>query len=580
MIATYYWLESLTHNPFEIPFQLQVLGWLPALCLCALLYALTGRLALSLILSELCCAFVGLINYFVLQFRASPILPWDLLSWRTGATVAKNYEWTITPKLWLMLGVLFLLVLLATCIRLRLRGARVRILCGAVATATVFLLALVLRTPVLASALGVYEMPFTQDYVYRQNGFFVSFLVNVRYLNVSPPADYSAEAVSAQLKETQDTPIVSPSSPERAPNIIVIMNEALSDLSVIGELPVNEDAMPFLRSLRGAPDTITGDLYVSVLGGNTANTEFEFLTGNTMAFLPAGSVPYQQHVKSVLPALPSQLSALGYQTLSMHPYYATGWNRNTVYRDLGFDHSLWLPDFKGAERLRSYVSDRATYQRIRTEFEKKGDAPLFAFDVTMQNHGGYSDHYSDLELRVQVEDPAVVRQRESVYLSLVRESDDAFRELLDYFTQVSEPTVVLMFGDHQPHMADGFLEKLYGKKTGELTDEERARRYVTPFVLWANYDIAEQRDMRISANYLASLLADVTGMQKTAYQRYLSSLWHELPVITANFCIDSNGVFYGSDAMRELSPLLNGYEAIQYNALFGEEERDWECFTP
>lgn len=580
LVATYYWFESLTHNPFEIPLNLQMLGWLAPVLLCALLYALTSRMTVALVLCELLCAAVGLLNYFVLAFRSSPILPWDILSWRTGMTVADNYDWELTPRLWLMLALLGVLAMLATRVRLRLRGARKRMLCGAGATALAFLLALALHFPSVTALIGVYEMPFTQDYVYRQNGFAISFLVNIRYLSVNPPEDYSAESVRAQLSEAVDAPIVPPAAPASAPNIIVVMNEALSDLSVIGELPVSEDPLPFLHSLRGAPNTITGDLYVSVLGGNTANTEFEFLTGNSMAFLPAGSIPYQQHVKDTVPALPAQLSALGYDTVSIHPYYESGWNRNTVYPDLGFGRSLWLPDFAGAARLRSYVTDRATYQRMEHELEQRGEAPLFLFDVTMQNHGGYSDRYRDLDMRIQVNDPAVVRQRESVYLSLVRESDDALRELIEYVSSVKEPTVVLLFGDHQPHMPDSFIERLYGKKTAELTAEARARRYITPFVLWANYDINEASDMRISANYLACLLADVTGTPKTAYQRYLSSLWHELPVVTANFCIGRNGTFYGADTRELLVPLLNGYEAAQYNALFDAEARSWEYYTP
>lgn len=122
---------------------------------------------------------------------------------------------------------------------------------------------------------------------------------------------------------------------EDQPNILVIMNEAFSDLSVYGDFNTTEDYMPFWRSLK--KNTVRGNLYVSVKGGNTANTEFEFLTGNTMAFLPTGSVPYQQFLNGAMPSLASQLGKLGYQTAALHPYYSTGWNRDKVYPYLGFD---------------------------------------------------------------------------------------------------------------------------------------------------------------------------------------------------------------------------------------------------
>lgn len=86
------------------------------------------------------------------------------------------------------------------------------------------------------------------------------------------------------------------------------MDEAFSDLSVLGDFDTNTDYMPFVHSLeKGNENTITGYLNTSVCGGNTADTEFEFLTGNTMAFLPVGSIPYQQYIKSKTPSLASYL---------------------------------------------------------------------------------------------------------------------------------------------------------------------------------------------------------------------------------------------------------------------------------
>ena len=116
------------------------------------------------------------------------------------------------------------------------------------------------------------------------------------------------------------------------------MNEAFSDPSVLGDFTTNEDYMPFVHSLLdGADNTISGHLNVSVKGGNTANTEFEYLTGASMAFLPYGSIPYQQYVKKETPSMASYLSSLGYYTIAMHPYRAAGWDRNLVYPKLGFD---------------------------------------------------------------------------------------------------------------------------------------------------------------------------------------------------------------------------------------------------
>ena len=86
---------------------------------------------------------------------------------------------------------------------------------------------------------------------------------------------------------------------------------------------------PFLHSLE--ENTVKGWAFSSVFGGTTANSEYEFLTGNTTAFLPAGTVPYQMYVSSGDPTLVGQMAALGYRTVAAHPYRSSGWSRPSVY---------------------------------------------------------------------------------------------------------------------------------------------------------------------------------------------------------------------------------------------------------
>lgn len=119
--------------------------------------------------------------------------------------------------------------------------------------------------------------------------------------------------------------------------------------------------MPFVHSLeKGNENTITGYLNTSVCGGNTADTEFEFLTGNTMAFLPVGSIPYQQYIKSTTPSLASYLKSIGYATYAQHPYYGSGWNRDTVYPLLGFDNLSFMQDYSNQRFVRKYISDETS----------------------------------------------------------------------------------------------------------------------------------------------------------------------------------------------------------------------------
>ena len=151
-----------------------------------------------------------------------------------------------------------------------------------------------------------------------------------------PETDAQGETVQAtQAKTNATAETEAPASSGQYPNIVVIMNEAFSDLSVWGDFATSEEVMPFFKSLQ--QEAVGGELYVSVKGGNTANTEFEFLTGDTMGFLPKGSIPYQQYINDETPSLASYLKTLGYSTTAIHPYNRTGWDRDTVYEKFGFD---------------------------------------------------------------------------------------------------------------------------------------------------------------------------------------------------------------------------------------------------
>jgi len=347
-VLSYYLLELMTHNPFEIPFQFQLLGWLFCYLLSGLVFFLCGQMNLALILPLLFTAVLGSVNYFVLQFRQSPILPWDIASAGTALSVADHFSFTPSARLLGILAAYLFLILFSVKVNLRLKKRPLSRAAGFGLTSLLFAgYVLCLQNDTIMNALNVYEMPFTQDYTYEQNGFFVSFFVNTKYLKVERPEDYSPERADELLKEAgrngTDSVLVSadrlsanmiPASDKDAPNIIVVMNEAYSDLSAIGDFEASEDYMPYFRSLYGSENTISGNVHVSVLGGNTANTEFEFLTGDTMAFLPTGSIPYQQFLTKELPALPQILKDYGYTTTAIHHIIPTAGGGTRFIRSL------------------------------------------------------------------------------------------------------------------------------------------------------------------------------------------------------------------------------------------------------
>ena len=338
------------------------------------------------------------------------------------------------------------------------------------------------------------------------------------------------------------------------------MNESFSDLKVLGDLQTTGEYMGYLNSL--SENTVKGNLYVPIRGGLTSNSEFEFITGFTCAFLPTGTIAYQTVIRDGTYNLGQVLNEQGYHTTFMHPYFANGWNRNGVYRNFQFDQSIFLEDMeldKEKDYVRAYVSDEANYKKIIEQYEmrKAEGEKMFLFDVTMQNHGGYASGLND----VQVVEPLPNDAESAEYLSLIKKSDEAFQTLTEYFSQVETPTVILMFGDHQPALNN--LTNALQEGTAEEDVAGKMEEYCVPFVVWANYDIEEKYYDGISVNFLQTILMETAGLPLDDYQIYLQELMKEYPVITNMGVRDAAGTWYKFEEAKEFERLKE-YSFVQY----------------
>lgn len=534
----------------------------------ALLLFLFGKLKTALRCQTILFMIIGLANYYVLEFRSAPIMPWDILSIGTAASVANNFKYTLSKETVFVLIGFVILILLESKVTLELKKDW-RIRTGGVLASFALLwgFTAMLHQDSTVARFKLYDKLFTPTVMSKRDGTAVAFLMELKYIVVEKPDGYNKEDAAALLAsyDTNDT-----ESATHTPNIIVIMNEAFSDLSVLGDFETNEDYMPFLHSLmqEGTPNTISGHLNVSVLGGNTANTEFEFLTGNTMAFLPQGSVAYQQYVKSNDYSIATYLKSKGYDTIAMHPYNASGWDRDKVYPLLGFDTFYSLKDWVNPVKIRKYVSDQSCYDKIIELYEQKdANTPFFLFNVTMQNHSSYSEEYDNFHPDITVEGTS--SKILPNYLSLIKLSDQALCNLIEYFSKADEDTVIVFFGDHQPsNSVAAPVWKLNGRSGDSLTEEEEARRYKVPFIIWANYDIEAASNVETSANYLGSHVLRAAGLPLYDYRNYLSQLEEQYPVLTAIRAENAQGI---STPVKDVKSTLQDYMILQYYNIFSQK---------
>ncbi len=565
-----------------------------------ILVSLFHRMKPALLLSAVFVLILGTANYLVTLFRGYGIVFMDLYAARTAATVAGHYaiEWKPCFAAGLAVGGLSVFL----CFLLPEKSGKyfqkktvLASLCGFIASALFFFWINTSATFLR----GVSDLEWDHRIGIQDNGYALYFAANIGIAKEEMPGGYSPERAEAILSRYQSgrekpdplgkcLPHAGSSAPlfrttaaqdQTHPNLIMIMNESFADLRVLGEgFVTDRDVMPFYDSLK--ENAIKGYAESSVYGGYTSNSEFEFLTGCTKAFLPGN--PYLQYITGELPNLISTVREQEEyrEAVAMHPYHPSGYDRNRVYPLLSFDRFLSLEDWREPEFLRGYVSDAADYRQICRLYQEKPDkSRLCLFNVTMQNHTPYhSDWISDDPVRLSgsFHDDAVEQ-----YLSLLKKSDDALQELIGYFQSVPEPVLIVFFGDHQPHLPDAFYAHVMGKLPVQFAWEDARKEYLVPYLLWANYDIPEQSIEEVSSlNYLSLLVLQTAGLPMTAYHRFLLDVQAQIPSLSASGYQDRQGKTGGVDqADAETAKWLEEYEIVQYYYLFDSKHRSDQYFT-
>lgn len=501
---------------------------------------------------------ITMIDYQVYYFRGTEILPGDVSSIRTALGVAGQYHPQITVNLVIAVLLLALyLVMLIKLVKFRKgfywRGISLTVLLGAIIIFTLF----IDNAPLIVY--GNEGM--------KQNTFPVNFCRLVYGSNIKEPEGYSSEII----KELEDTYCVD-SETQNRPVIIAIMNESFADLNVVGHLPVDEDVLPFFHSLQ--ENTVKGWTQVPVFGAETANTEWEFLTGHSMHFLPAGSTPYSNNgLTDSYALIVSNLKRAGYHCIAMHPYYEYGYTRNAVYPRMGFDDMLFLQDFPQEKLLREYVSDQEMFEELIHQYESHtDDTPLFIFGVTMQNHGGYEYEGKNYTKTVELQNMSQEYPKAEQYLSLLKESDAALKYLIQYFQAVEDDVIITFFGDHQPSIEQEFYKEIAGDKSSEQLQFDM---HTVPFFGWANYDIEEQTVESSSVNYLTNYIYDVAQIPKPGYNRFLEELQESIPVLSTNkvYCRSEKQYVDYDELPSNEAKLMQQYNYLVYNAVYDVEGR-------
>ena len=491
------------------------------------------------------------VNFYTLQLRGEPFLPWDLAQVSEAAGVASaagikiqtSMIVTVVVELALMAGSFFLY-------RGRHKQRWLPRVAGSAATAAALCLLIfgVYLQPTVCQAIGIVPDAWMQDRYYRYYGVVTGFMTNLSNLEIDKPDNYSEETVDAILDNVDESQkfSTSPLYPTsyaattakdeqvKKPTIIYVMNESYWDVSELEQYGIkfDTDVSANLHALQQT--SAYGRAYSPSFGGGTCDVEFEALTGYSVSFLPSGSKPYQQHVTKPMFALPSYLKTQGYQTAAVHCFWAKYWSRDTAYPNLGLDDFISLEDMHGVTKVRKHywtnglVTDDSMADQIIGQYEKmkaSSNEPVFLHAVTMQNHTNYNkDNYPD-DQRVKVlEHPAGMKASTvgalEDFATGIRDADAMLGKLTAYFSQVDEPVILVFWGDHYNPIDSNY--DVY-TTTGYASDSSAdPRLHQTTLLLWSNYSDAQVDLGTIAAYDISPVMMNLYGLQQPLYFQFLN----------------------------------------------------------
>lgn len=564
-----------------------VLGWLFLVLIYIFVSQLSGLHGLATFITAVFSNVPGVISWFKLEMRGEPFLPWDISQVGDFAGVANRVHLQIQPSM-LWTAAIVIILVVATCfVKMPYqRALRFRWRIGFAAAAAIAQCVLIFGVylqPSVMLALHIMPDMWMQDRYYRNYGVITGFMTNLQALDIEKPEHYSAESVQALADEVQaaakraqplyeDSYAATAQTPMQQPNIIYVMNESFWDVSQLEGIEFDRELVPTLNRLKAS--SAYGKCYTPSFGGGTCDVEFEALTGFSVEHLPAGSKPYQQHVTHDMFSLPQYLRSEGYTTLAVHGYYRKFWSRNTAYPYLGFDTFIAAEDFINPDKRRGFISDQAMTDRIIEEYENRDtDKPLFVHAVTMQNHTTYdSKNYPADELVQVTKAPQgmselTISQLQD-FATGIYEGDAALGKLIDYFSNVEEPTIIVFWGDHFNPLGKGY--ELF-EKTGwiEAGDTGSPALHGTTLMMWSNYTDAAVDLGTVAAYNITPVMMDLYGLEKPLYFEFLAQQLSVMRARTRGVTVGADGT-YSEDMTEAQQAVFDNQWLLQYDLMFGE----------
>ena len=535
--------------------------------------SIIGR-GLTNILITLAAAFLTIANFIKFTYFDEPFYPWDVYMIKNLFGIMREYlNIPILAAVMLVLaGAVILLIKFRKNFGRYLRP-RFNFVLLPFALIIFILNANVLTDYKLSTQIGIQrswyigKAEILANGMYTQNYYYLTDLD--KYLNPKPEGydEGTMQAISEKYKgESKDSVAVSASVnsgiSNQKPNVVVVMSESYWDLTKLNGITLSKDIAENVHKYQ------KGQLAPPAIGGGTANSEFEALTGMSLYFMGPGIIAYNAYLRTETPNITSVFKDNGYRTTAIHPNGGWFYNRNKVYKNFGFDQFLDVASFdKETESKGPNISDYALVDKILDTLNSS-DEPAFIFAVSMENHDPFDNKYEAYELDVKSDklysDEMKIIQG---YAQVLYDADQSFGKLIEALKDSDKPTLVYFFGDHAPRFdtLDNFYkiyDKLGAKQDAELKQGiGDLKYYTTPLATWSNYKEMRSFPSIISPSHLSYEILKDAGVDYPSYFNILPKLESKYPIMHLK----------NMELVDPEDELVNDYRLIQYDLLFGNK---------
>ena len=556
-----------------------LLNWLPVAIIMFILFFM----GLNAVASVAFVGFFGIalsfLNRTKMLIRNDPLLPWDISLGGEVTGIAKSFGMGTVGLV--IFAVLFYIVV-AVLAALLIRSEKLHLKFRAAGLAIVMAVLMAVTNPLyksteLNSKLYVIGNVYNQVATFNSKGFLYSFIYTYNTNKISKPDNYDSTAVIQKINTFRHADAVAMENMKK-PHIIMIMGEAFSEFSLSPHFDFTGYTDPLYNYKQIKEGSYYGQIVVPNIGGGTADTEFDVMSGLSTRHLRGAPFAFRL-IGSEFDSIAHQLSKLGYNNEFIHPGHNWFYNRQNVYSYMGFNRLVFLDEFKGENEKGMYIAEDVTIDRIISMFEthvnENPGIPYFQYCVTIQNHGPYKDKYLadtnfSTDLDISTDDINAI----SNYFEGLADADRELKRLTDYFESIGEPVVILYFGDHLPAFTAGVYDAIYPALYENSEMDNLIRLYKTPFIIWENseakaldlngHSFGEKNENRLfTSNFLGAFLFDYLGFKNISpLIDHLNELRMQFPVITEHrsFTPDGTTSIGLSDEERKNLVLYRNWE--------------------